>query len=188
MAGRGRPPRAAWSGGAPAGGTGRVGGRAGRCGSRRQMKVRSRGGMGPRRRWRLCLWRSGTVQFFSNREGGGSSGYTTWVCAWWVRKTICFWQKHSPNYDFWYFIVLPPYPHPKIYDMWVRREGYCRMDLPGPTTSVGTRTDYSVGPWDYSGCATRHLMAWGARTQWRSTQIESYTCPVLCRELLDVPD
>jgi hypothetical protein len=25
-----------------------------------------------------------------------------------------------------------------------------RMDLPGPTTSVGTRTDYSVGPWDYS--------------------------------------
>jgi hypothetical protein len=38
------------------------------------------------------------------------------------------------------------------------------MDLPGPTTSVGTRTDYSVGPWDYSACATRHLMAWGART------------------------
>jgi hypothetical protein len=40
----------------------------------------------------------------------------------------------------------------------------CRMELPGPTTSVGTRTDYSVGPWDYSACATRHLMAWGART------------------------
>jgi transposase InsO family protein len=40
----------------------------------------------------------------------------------------------------------------------------CRMDLPGPTASVGTRTDYSVGPWDYSACATRHLMAWGART------------------------
>jgi hypothetical protein len=34
---------------------------------------------------------------------------------------------------------------------------YCRMDLPGPTTSVGTRTDYSVGPWDY-------LMAWSTRT------------------------
>jgi hypothetical protein len=34
----------------------------------------------------------------------------------------------------------------------------CRMDLPGPTTSVGTRTDYSVGPWDYPACATRHLM------------------------------
>jgi hypothetical protein len=42
--------------------------------------------------------------------------------------------------------------------------GACRMDLPGSTTSVGTRTDYSVGPWDYSACATRHLMAWGART------------------------
>jgi hypothetical protein len=39
-----------------------------------------------------------------------------------------------------------------------------RMDLPGPIASVGTRTDYSVGPWDYSACATQHLMAWGART------------------------
>jgi hypothetical protein len=37
------------------------------------------------------------------------------------------------------------------------------MDLPGPTTSVGTRTDYSVGPWDYSACATWHLLAWSAR-------------------------
>jgi hypothetical protein len=33
------------------------------------------------------------------------------------------------------------------------------MDLPGPTTSVGARTDYSVGPWDYPASATRHLMA-----------------------------
>jgi hypothetical protein len=42
----------------------------------------------------------------------------------------------------------------------VRRgeEAHCRMDLPGPTTSVGTRTDYSVGPWDYLTCAARHLM------------------------------
>jgi hypothetical protein len=38
------------------------------------------------------------------------------------------------------------------------------MDLPGPTTSMGTRTDYSVGPWDYPTCATQHLMAWSART------------------------
>jgi hypothetical protein len=38
------------------------------------------------------------------------------------------------------------------------------MDLPGLTTSVGTRTDYSVGPWDYPVCATRHLMAWSTRT------------------------
>jgi hypothetical protein len=35
----------------------------------------------------------------------------------------------------------------------------CRMDLPRPTTSVGTRTDYSVGPWDYPTCAARYLMA-----------------------------
>jgi hypothetical protein len=38
------------------------------------------------------------------------------------------------------------------------------MDIPRPTTPVGTRTDYSVGPWDYPTCATRHLMAWSART------------------------
>jgi hypothetical protein len=38
------------------------------------------------------------------------------------------------------------------------------MDLPRPTASVGTRTDYSVGPWDYLAYATRHLMVWGART------------------------
>jgi hypothetical protein len=31
----------------------------------------------------------------------------------------------------------------------INRWGWCRMDLPGPTTLVGTRTDYSVGPWDY---------------------------------------
>jgi hypothetical protein len=35
----------------------------------------------------------------------------------------------------------------------------CRMDLPGPTTSVGTRTDNSVGPWDYPTCVARYLMA-----------------------------
>jgi hypothetical protein len=28
------------------------------------------------------------------------------------------------------------------------------MDIPGPTTQVGTKTDYSVGSWDYSTCAT----------------------------------
>jgi hypothetical protein len=40
----------------------------------------------------------------------------------------------------------------------------CRMDLPWPTTSVGTRTDYSVGPWDYSAWAAWHLLAWNTRT------------------------
>jgi hypothetical protein len=35
----------------------------------------------------------------------------------------------------------------------------CRMDLPGPTISVGTRTDYSVGPWYYPTCSTRYLLA-----------------------------
>jgi hypothetical protein len=37
------------------------------------------------------------------------------------------------------------------------------MDLPRPTALVGTRTDYSVGPWEYQTWVTRHL-AWGART------------------------
>jgi hypothetical protein len=49
------------------------------------------------------------------------------------------------------------------------------MDLPGSTTSVGTRTDYLVGPWDYSTWATRHLMAWGARTM-----VEEYSDRKLC--------
>jgi hypothetical protein len=40
----------------------------------------------------------------------------------------------------------------------------CRMDLPGPTASVGTRADYSVGPWDYPACAPRYLIAWSTRT------------------------
>jgi hypothetical protein len=40
----------------------------------------------------------------------------------------------------------------------------CRMDLPRPTTSVGTRTDYSVGLCDYPACATWHLMVWSTRT------------------------
>jgi hypothetical protein len=37
------------------------------------------------------------------------------------------------------------------------------MHLSGPTASVGNKIDYSVGPWDYSAYATRHLKAWGAR-------------------------
>jgi hypothetical protein len=35
---------------------------------------------------------------------------------------------------------------------------------PWATTSVGIRTDYSVGPCDYPACATWHLMAWSTRT------------------------
>jgi hypothetical protein len=49
------------------------------------------------------------------------------------------------------------------------------MDLPGPTTSVGTRTDYSVGPWDYWTWVTRYLMVWGARTT-----VEKYYDRKLC--------
>jgi hypothetical protein len=38
------------------------------------------------------------------------------------------------------------------------------MDLLGPTTSMGTRIDYSVGLWDYTTWVTWHLMTWGAST------------------------
>jgi hypothetical protein len=50
------------------------------------------------------------------------------------------------------------------------------MDLPRPTTSVGIRTDYSVGPRDYPTCATRYLMAWCARTS-----VEKYSDKKLYR-------
>jgi hypothetical protein len=49
------------------------------------------------------------------------------------------------------------------------------MDLPRPTTSVGTRTDYSVGPWDYLAWAARHLLAWSTRTL-----VEKYSDRKLC--------
>jgi hypothetical protein len=34
------------------------------------------------------------------------------------------------------------------------------MDISWPTTLVGTRTDYSVGPEDYLTCATWYLLVW----------------------------
>jgi hypothetical protein len=49
------------------------------------------------------------------------------------------------------------------------------MGLPGPTASVGTRTDYSVGPWDYPTWVTRHLLAWNTRTS-----VEKYSDRKLC--------
>jgi hypothetical protein len=49
------------------------------------------------------------------------------------------------------------------------------MDIPWPTTLVGTRTDYSGGPWDYSTFATWHLMVWSARTA-----VEKYSDRKLC--------
>jgi hypothetical protein len=49
------------------------------------------------------------------------------------------------------------------------------MDIPEPTTPVGTGTDYSVGLWDYPTCATRHLMVWSA-----SITVEEYSDRKLC--------
>jgi hypothetical protein len=48
------------------------------------------------------------------------SGYGGWVHAGCVRKTLCFWQKRSPNCDFYsrstFLVITQP-------DGWVRREG-----------------------------------------------------------------
>jgi hypothetical protein len=40
-----------------------------------------------------------------------------------VRKKIVFGRNTLQIVIFWYFVVLPPYPLPKTYDEWVRREG-----------------------------------------------------------------
>jgi hypothetical protein len=53
--------------------------------------------------------------------------------------------------------------------------GRCRMDLLGTTTSVGTRTGYSVGTWDYTAWAARHLMTWSTRIS-----VEKYSDMKLC--------
>jgi hypothetical protein len=42
--------------------------------------------------------------------GVGPTGIGGWVCEHRVKKfLVFFWQKRSPNCDFWYFIILPPY-------------------------------------------------------------------------------
>jgi hypothetical protein len=53
------------------------------------------------------------------------------VDAGWVRKTLRFFFAGtlSKLRFFWYFIALPPYPVPKTYDGWVRREGQGGSDL-----------------------------------------------------------
>jgi hypothetical protein len=38
-------------------------------------------------------------------------------------KKIIFGRNALQIMIFWYFIVFPPYPLPKIYDGWVQREG-----------------------------------------------------------------
>jgi hypothetical protein len=40
---------------------------------------------------------------------------------------------------------------------------HCHTNIPRPTTHVGTRTDYSVGPWNYPTWAAQHLLMWSAR-------------------------
>jgi hypothetical protein len=76
--------------------------------------------------------------------------------------------------------LVPPLSEQSIYSRYPLGSTFkasepCRMGLPGPTVSVGTRTDYSVGPWDYLTWVTWHLMAWGARTM-----MEEYSDRKLC--------
>jgi hypothetical protein len=66
-------------------------------------------------------WAVGPQRGYVGEDGPG--GYGGWVCERLVKKVRCFWQKRSPNCDFLYFIVLPPYPILKTYDGWVHCEG-----------------------------------------------------------------
>jgi hypothetical protein len=47
---------------------------------------------------RVCV---DTGKFFSRCGLGWPGGYKEWVDAGWVRKVIRFWQKHSPNCNFY---------------------------------------------------------------------------------------
>jgi hypothetical protein len=75
--------------------------------------------------------------------------------------SLCWGTTHSPGISLQSKKARLSSLLARIKSIWLE---CCRMDLPGPTTSVGTRTDYSVGPWDYPACATRHLKAWSTRT------------------------
>jgi hypothetical protein len=86
-----------------------------------------------------------------DNAGSTSTDVETWTLVNYL-KDSCTFVGHPEG--FWVHHL------PRVLDTW----GHCRMDIPGPTTSVGTRTDYSVGPWDYPACATRHLKAWSTRT------------------------
>jgi hypothetical protein len=77
-----------------------------------------------------------------------------------LRKLIGWLSGHEPQLR----IMIETFKRQDGEGLGANKVGECRMDLPGPTTSVGTGTDYSVGPWDYPTCAARYLMAWGART------------------------
>jgi hypothetical protein len=57
-------------------------------------------------------------------ERVAAGGYGGRVSRGHCEKSLGILAERSLNCDFWYFIVLPPYPLPKTYDGWVRREGY----------------------------------------------------------------
>jgi hypothetical protein len=66
--------------------------------------------------------------------------------------------------------------------------GACRMDITGPTTQVGTRTDYSGGP-GTTQLGLRDTCWRGAQGLQRDiTRLGSYTCPDPCKVLLAVHD
>jgi hypothetical protein len=78
------------------------------------------------------------------------------------QKNLCHWSARNPTKFGWanithglYAQSNSRYTSKQMQNKWHD----CRMDLSGPTTSVGTRTDYSVGPWDYPTCAARYLLA-----------------------------
>jgi hypothetical protein len=63
----------------------------------------------------------------------GPRGYERWGRRGVGEKNITFFFFFAGTLSklrfFWYFIALPPYPVPKTYDGWVRREGQGGSDL-----------------------------------------------------------
>jgi hypothetical protein len=80
------------------------------CPPRRRRALARRGGTGRPRRV------ASTREVVHEDVESGPSVYTRAVGWVYVRKELVFCQKCSPNYDFFYFIILPPYPLLKTYD------------------------------------------------------------------------
>jgi hypothetical protein len=69
----------------------------------------------------LVNWEVDACERVGTRDTGGPVvGIHGWVDARWMTKTLRFWQKRSPNYDFYgrstFLVITQP-------DGWVRREG-----------------------------------------------------------------
>jgi hypothetical protein len=85
------------------------------------------------------------------------------ICCWIASLLIIWGQRLNCHHECLALLLHLMEGHKFLFVAKTFHVPFCRMDLTEPTTSVGTRTDYSVGPWDYPACTARHLMAWSTR-------------------------